>query len=221
MPLDNMSDLILWGAGGHGKVVVDIARSTGLFRSIAFLDDDRSKTGATIYGCPVLGGPEILGQLAGRCFAITIGDNRTRAHCYARARFMGLKPVALIDERAMVSPSAVIGPGTVVAPGAAIKADAVIGENCIINSLASVGHDCRLASHIHIAPGVSLGGGVTVGSYAFVATGAVALPQADIGEGAIVGAGAVVLRSAPAHSMVLGVPAKVVAPRLRAREVAG
>jgi acetyltransferase EpsM len=216
-----MSDLILWGAGGHGKVVVDIARSTGLFRSIAFLDDDRSKTGATIYGCPVLGGPESLDQFAGRCFAITIGDNRTRAHRYARARFMGLKPVALIHERATVSPSAMIGPGTVVVPGAVINADAVIGENCNINTSASVGHDCRVAGHVHIAQRVALGGGATVGSYALIAIGAVVLPQADIGEGAIVGAGAVVLRSIPAHSMVVGLPARVVAPRLRAREVAG
>lgn len=32
-------DLVIWGAGGHGKVVLDVASSTGRFERIVFLDE--------------------------------------------------------------------------------------------------------------------------------------------------------------------------------------
>jgi acetyltransferase EpsM len=216
-----MNDLLLWGAGGHGKVVVDIARSTRRFRSISFLDDDPTTAGTTFYGCPVAGGRDDLERFSGYCFAITIGDNRTRASCFRKARAQGLTPVALIHTSAVVSPSAVIGAGTVVMPGAVVNADAVVGENCIINSCAVVGHDARIADHVHFGSRAVLGGAAKIGPYAHVALGAVILPQVEIEEFAVVGAGAVLLKNAAARSTMVGVPARVMVRTLERQEEAG
>jgi acetyltransferase EpsM len=202
--------LLIWGAGGHGKVVLDVARSTELFEHILFLDDDVTRSGVSFYDCQVIGGPVELNRFIGSAFVIAVGPNRTRARCFDRACANGLQPAALIHRTAIVSPSATVGAGTVVMPGAIINAGAVIGENCIINTGAIVEHDCQVADHVHISPRVALGGGVTVGPYAHVGIGAVVLPGAIIGEEATVGAGAVVLKGAPAHSTVVGVPAKAV-----------
>ena len=34
-----MNKLIIWGASGHGKVVLDVARAQGGFTSVVFIDD--------------------------------------------------------------------------------------------------------------------------------------------------------------------------------------
>jgi acetyltransferase EpsM len=200
--------LLIWGAGGHGKVVLDIARSTGRFERVAFLDDDPARVGLTFCGCLIEGGHEELHRFPGFSFVVAVGDNRTRARCFSHALGNGLSPASLIHPTAVIAPSASIGPGTVVMPGVIVKAGAVMGEDCIINTGAIVEHDCRIDAHVHISPRVVLGGGVSVSPFAHVGIGAVVLPGAVIGEEAIVGAGAVVLKEAPARCTVLGVPAK-------------
>jgi sugar O-acyltransferase (sialic acid O-acetyltransferase NeuD family) len=200
--------LVLWGASGHGKVVLDVGRSQGSFESIVFIDDRYREIGPSFMLCPVLGGLEMLPSLRGCSFLISIGGNAQRARCHAAAISQGLAPTTLVHQTAIIAPSAVVASGTVVMPGVIINAGAVIGENCIINTGAIVEHDCRIADHVHISPRAVLGGGVSVGPFAHVGIGAVVLPGAIIGDEALVGAGAVVLREAPAHCTVVGVPAK-------------
>jgi acetyltransferase EpsM len=202
------SFLVIWGAGGHGKVILDMARITGRFERIAFLDDDGAKAGLTFCECALMGGREELHRLAGSAFVVAVGDNRSRARCFARALEAGLSPTALVHPTAVISPSARVGCGTVVMPGVIVNAGAVIGENCIINSGSIVEHDCRIQANVHISPRVVLGGGVSVGSFANIGIGAVVLPGATVGEESIVGAGAVVLKEVLARCTVVGVPAK-------------
>ena len=204
-----MNGLILWGAGGHGKMVLDCAMLSGCFSPISFLDD---KPGDWFCGHQVLGGREQLlcaAQLGFSNFLIAIGDNRVRAQCYKICREHSLRPVSVIHPSAIISPSAILSPGTVVMPRAVINAGVMIGQNCIINTGAVVEHDCRIGDHVHISPGAVLGGAVQVRNYVHIGIGAMALPGADIAEGAVVGAGALVLRTVAAGTTVIGVPAKV------------
>src|ERR1035441_7323858 len=204
-----MSGLILWGAGGHGKVVLDCAMLSSRFSPSAFLDD---AAGDTFCGHQVLGGRDQLPRAAQRgfcMFLVAIGDNRVRARCFNMCAEHGLRPTTVVHPSAIVSPSALLSPGTVVMPRVVINAGVVIGKNCIINTGAIVEHDCQIGDHVHISPGVLLGGAVRVRDYAHIGIGAIALPSADIGEGAVVGSGALVLRTVAAGTTVVGVPAKV------------
>ena len=200
--------LLLWGAGGHAKVVLDIASAMRAFTDICFVDDDPEKQGQSFRGLPIISGSRLSGWSGS--FLIAIGDNRIRAARYRAASGAGLCAATLVHPSAIVSPSAAIGEGTVVMPGAVINADARVGRNSIVNTGAIVEHDCVVGDHAHIAPRVALGGAVKVGDFALIGSGAVALPGAVIGENAIVGAGAVVLEGAPASATVAGVPARVV-----------
>ena len=200
--------LVIWGAGGHGKVVLDVARSVPSFDLIVFLDDDRSRARIPFCECMVIGGSEELERLAGTSFVIAVGDNHRRAQCFERALASGLAATALIHKTAVIAASAVIGPGTVVMPGVVVNPGSVVGANCIINSGAIVEHDCRIADHVHISPRVALGGRVSVGRFAHVGLGALVLPGGTVGEKSVVGAGAVVLSAVPHDSMVVGVAAR-------------
>lgn len=203
--------LLILGAGGHGKVVLEVARSSGAFAPIVFLDDDESRAGVPYCECPLVSLKE-LARFRGSSFVVAIGDNHQRAGCYERAMAAGLVPATLIHATAFVAPSATVGPGTVVMPGAMINPAVVIGADCIINTGAVVEHDCTVGEHAHISPRAALGGGVQVGRCARIGLGAVALPSAVVGENSVVGAGAVVLREVGAGLTVAGVPARVLSP---------
>jgi sugar O-acyltransferase (sialic acid O-acetyltransferase NeuD family) len=209
-----MSDLVLWGAGGHGKVVLDIARAMGGFKMISFLDDACEEPAHEFCGCPVFGAGRYLQLLKakGRSqYVVSIGRNEVRATCFQRAFDHGLLPATLVHPSAVISQSARLGAGTVVMAKVVINAGALIGKNCIVNTAAVVEHDCRIGDHVHLSPGVLLGGGVTVHSFAHLGIGAIALPGAEVGERAIVGAGAVVVNSVPADATVVGIPARALA----------
>lgn len=202
------NSLLIWGAGGHGKVVLDVARSTGRFERIAFLDDDCARAGLAFCNCDLIGGSEELTRLVDTEVVVAIGENHIRARCFSFVLASRHTPTTLVHCSAVVSSSARIGRGTVVMPGVIINSDTVVGENCIINSGAVIEHDCTIGNNVHISPRVALGGAVSVGPFAHVGIGAVLLPGSIVGEGSIVGAGSVVLREVPAHSTVAGVPAR-------------
>jgi sugar O-acyltransferase (sialic acid O-acetyltransferase NeuD family) len=208
-----MCDLVLWGIGGHGKVILDVARTVGKFSRVCFIDDVVNESAREFYNCRVFEASRYLQVLKGSGssrYLVAIGNNDIRAACFLRALEHGLLPARLVHPSAVISELALVGDGTAVMARSVINAAAHIGKNCIINTAAVVEHDCRIGDHVHLSPGVLLGGGVTVHSYAHVGIGAIALPGTEIGEGSIVGAGAVVLNSVPAGATVVGIPARVV-----------
>ena len=204
-------DIVLIGAGGHGKVVLDAVRLEGRHRVVGFLDAAPALHGTTVHDVPVLGGPNLLDRLVSqkvRGVIVAIGDNRTRANYAAEAEAAGLELVSAVHPRAIVAGSATVGRNVLIAAGAVVAVDAVIGDSTIINTAAVVDHECEIGRAVHVAPGVRLAGRVTVGEAAFIGIGAVVLQCLSIGERATVGAGAVVRTDVPAGVTVVGVPAR-------------
>jgi UDP-perosamine 4-acetyltransferase len=201
--------VLVLGAGGHAKVVIELLRSSG-HKVLGLLDADTQQR--CVLGAWVLGNDEMLKQQeAGevtRAF-VAIGDNHVRAHLGARLKEMGYALVNAISPYASISPSARIGEGVAVMGGAVINAEADIGDFAIVNTGAVVEHDCVLEPACHLGPRVALAGGVKVGAGAFLGVGVSVIPGVVIGSGSIVGAGAAVVSDIPAGVMAWGVPARV------------
>jgi sugar O-acyltransferase (sialic acid O-acetyltransferase NeuD family) len=121
-------------------------------------------------------------------------------------RFAG----ALIDPTAVVASSCAIGDGGFVNAACVVGAESTLHEHVLVNRAAAIGHHVEIGAFASVGPGVVVGGLVTIGSGAMLGAGAVILPQLTIGAHAVVGAGAVVVRDVPAHSKVLGNPARIV-----------
>ncbi len=201
--------VVVFGAGGHGKVALECCRSNYPNAEIVVADDREERWGSEFSGHPVIGGRATVStDFVGWSFHVAVGENRTRGALFALFKLAGLTPLTLVHPSAIVSVSAGIGAGTLVMPRVVINAGARIGEDCILNTGAIVEHDCEIGDHAHLSPGTVLGGGVHVGPFAHVGLGAVILPGAEVGEGAMVGAGAVVLRRVEAGARVVGVPAR-------------
>jgi len=205
-------DVVIVGAGGHGKVVLDILRLRGQHRVIGFLDGDVSLEGQIVCGLPVLGSVNSLSKFKSKIKGaiVAIGDNRARLTYARKLSDAGISLISAIHPAAVVGAGAVIGANVVLAAGAVIGADANVGDSSIVNTTAVVDHECVLAQGVHICPGALLAGRVRVEVGAFVGLGAKVIQCLTVGAWSIVGAGAVVLKDISEGSTAVGVPARVI-----------
>jgi UDP-perosamine 4-acetyltransferase len=205
-------DVLIIGAGGHGKVVLDILRAAGTDRPVGFLDADPALNGSTINGLPVLGQINLLPKLRqkARGAIVAIGDNRARARVGDIVSQQGWELVNAIHPRATVSATARLGKNVVVAAGAVVATDTELADHVIINTSAVVDHECRIGRAAHICPAAALAGRVTVGEMAFIGLGSRIIQCLTIGANAIIGAGAVVIEDVTELVTVVGVPARMI-----------
>jgi acetyltransferase EpsM len=198
--------MILFGAGGHAKVVLDAALVAGLEVEMV-LDDD--PPGAELFGIPVRQRNDVAPEwLARQNFLVAIGDDGIRGRLFEELKAQGGTPVNIIHPKAWISPRAETGQGVFAAALAVVNPGTRIGDNCILNTACSVDHDCHIGAHVHLCPGVHLAGQVQVGAYTMIGTGASVLPGVRIGRRCVVGAGAVVTKEVPDGRVVAGVPAR-------------
>jgi UDP-perosamine 4-acetyltransferase len=215
-------DVIIAGAGGHGRVVLDILRVAGAYNVVGFLDANQDLHNTQISGVPVLGNLNLLFKLKSKGVTgaiVAIGDNRVRAGYAQKLAAAGLTLINAIHPSAVISPTAQLGVNLVIAAGAIVCTEARIADSTIINTAAVVDHECEIGRAVHIAPGVRLAGRVWVGEGAFVGIGANVLPCLRIGEYATVGGGTLVLHDVPPSVTVVGVPGKVIKTPLAATAV--
>jgi len=206
MPTDR---LIIVGAGGHGRVVMDaVLASHQIYGEAVFADDDERMRGIEILGRPIEV-PISACVGSGMRFHTAIGSNAARRLWNDRLLQLGASPVNIAHPSARISSHAELAPGVFVAAGAVIGPLARIGRCAIINHGAVVDHDCILGDYVHVAPNATIGGSAKIGVGVLIGAGANILPGVSIGDDAIVGAGAVVIADVPARAVVGGIPAKL------------
>lgn len=201
-----MSRLAIIGAGGHAKVVIATAVSSGWSIDGVF-DDARARWDEPLLGVRITGptAPVLLDPSA--IAVLAIGDNGTRARLARAARCSFAR---VVHPTACIHESVSTGEGSVVFAGAVVQPSCRLGRHVVVNTACSIDHDCEIGDFVHVGPGAHLAGSVRVQESAFIGIGAVVVPGVTIGRGTIVGAGAAVIADLPAHVVAVGVPARVV-----------
>lgn len=197
--------LIIIGAGGHGKVIADIADKCG-YQEILFLDDDSSIKDCL--GYPVVGATADVEQYREYEIIAAIGNPYTRKNVQSMLEMKQFKVATLIHPDAVMAKDISIGAGTVVMAGAVINPSCRIGKGCIINTAASVDHDNVLDDYVHVSVGSHLAGNVSVGTYTWIGAGAVISNHISVCSKCMIGAGAVVVRDIDQAGTYIGVPAR-------------
>jgi sugar O-acyltransferase (sialic acid O-acetyltransferase NeuD family) len=196
--------LIVVGAGGHAKVVIDSAERAG--QVICGVIDDR--VGTTVFEHPYLGSLQDMPFDEQACLVIAIGSNPIRAKIACSLEGQ-VNWISVIDPHAQVSARASIQIGSVVFAGVVVQADAKIGRHVILNTQCSVDHDVEIADFCHVGPGAILTGGVVLEEGVFIGAGAVVLPGVRIGAWTTLGAGSVATRNLSSEQVYVGSPARL------------
>src|SRR3954469_2602729 len=129
-------DILIIGAGGHGKVVLEILRAARQHTPIGFLDADPALANTTLADLPVFGPLNLLPKLKGKAKAasVAIGDNRARQGYAAKLAAAGLELITAVHPSATLASTAKIGRNVVIAAGAVIGTEAIISDSAIINT---------------------------------------------------------------------------------------
>lgn len=203
--------VLLFGAGGHAKVVLDAARAANM--EVCGIVDDRP-TEAIWRGAPYLGNRQDLTTIcsthADAAWIVAIGDGTARQEIVEQLESLNVRFATIVHPSAYLGSGVVVGEGTVVMAGAILQADVHIGKHSIINTASTVDHDSRIGDYVHISPGVHLAGNVHVEESVHIGIGACSIPGIRIGRYTIVGAGTTVIHNLPPCVVAVGCPARII-----------
>jgi len=141
-------NLMILGAGRHGRVVKEVAEAMKVFDKIDFLDDDVSCELA-IGRC--IDNESFAGEYS---YAFpAFGDNGLRFKWMEKLEENLFVIPILIHPSAYISPSASVYPGTVVEAKAMINTSAVVERCCIVGLGAIINHGTFIGYACHIECG--------------------------------------------------------------------
>lgn len=212
--------VILLGAGGHAKVVLDLLRANER-TVIGVCDPNLARQNTDTWrGVSVLGDDSAIYQYAPDSVELANGmgslpGSQSRRRLHLTFSRQGYRFATLVHPSAVLGVGVTLDQGVQVMAGCVIQADTCIDEGTIINTAAQIDHDGQIGSHVHIAPGAVLSGEVTVEENAHIGPNATLIQGKRIGKGAIVGAGTTVLRDIFAYHQLTGQPPREPQPLQR------
>ena len=195
--------MIIYGAGGHAKVVYDCLISQG--DKLEGVFDDNPAT-ETFIGLKVIN-PYLPNSFINEELIISIGSNKIR---YELSRSIKHKFGTVIHKTAFIAGKYELGPGAMILAKSVIQTEVQIGKHVIINTGAIVEHDCVIEDFVHIGPGAVICGNVKIGAGALIGANATILTGLSVGKWAVIGAGSVVLKDVEDNTNVVGNPANII-----------
>jgi len=210
-----MKSILIFGAGGHAKVIVDIIEKQGKYNIAGFIDNHCSKN-TVIMGYKVIGNDsafkEIVSSYEIYGGVIGIGDNSIRSKI--RNQIIKVIPnfefINCIHPKAVVAKDVTLGDGNVVMAGAIINSSTKIKNHCILNTNSSIDHDGLMSDFSSIAPNTTVGGSVEIGDYSAIGIGANIFDSIKIGCNCVIGGGSLVCNDTKDNSIYYGSPSKFI-----------
>ena len=206
-PCFDASTLLIYGAGGHAKKIIDLVRQNCCFR-LAGVIADPAPTDPDLLGVPILGGSDILPSLWDNGWRLIVngvgGIHRPllRVEIFSRLALQRYTFPILIHQAARVSSTATLEAGVQIFDGALIGPSVKIGFGVIINTGTVVSHDCTVGDYAHLTPGVILAGRVKVGRGALIGMGVTTDIDVTIGEWARIGNGCRINADVPPRATI-------------------
>jgi sugar O-acyltransferase (sialic acid O-acetyltransferase NeuD family) len=207
--------MIIVGAGGFAKEVLEVLMENKFTENIAFYDDVTTGLNDLLYDkFKILKSETELKDyftFFGCDFTIGIGNPMLRKKMHELFIQYGGNFVSTISLSAKVGSFDVdLGEGINILSNAIISNSVKIGKGCIIYYNSIIAHDCKIGNFVEISPSARLLGKVEIGDYSEIGSNSTILPEVKIGNNVIVGAGAVVLNDLPSYSVAVGVPARII-----------
>jgi sugar O-acyltransferase (sialic acid O-acetyltransferase NeuD family) len=205
--------LCIYGAGGFGKEVFDIAvrinSENSEWDEILFLDD-ALHLGESVYLGRLFNIETVLSESDKNNIevVVAIGEPAVRRKLYQKVKKLQFNFATLVDPSSIISPSAKLGEGVIVAPYCSVSSSVEIGDNVAINTHSIIGHDIVVGEHSVLSSFVNIGGACIVGKNSYLGMGALIKEGVDVGSDSIIGMGSVVFKDIPSGVIAMGNPAR-------------
>ncbi len=228
-----MKNLLIIGAGGFGREVLMMAIDNpcygvdwvikGFLDSRSHILDDVAKDSnllpdAMAYSpekrqhynrdYPVLADPLTYQPQADDVFLCAVGAPADRRKYAEPLLAKGAQFIRLVHPLSAVSTFAEVGAGSIIGPYASMSPDSKIGCHVSVSSYTALAHDVRVDDWVEIGAHCLVAGNVSIHTGARIHPGSIITPKSSIGEHAVVAAGSVVFKQVPAHTTVMGNPAR-------------
>lgn len=207
--------MIVIGAKGFAKEVLEILIQINKLRDLVFFDDQNTDTPNLLYNkYPIIKNSKdakFYIDNIDKNFTIGIGVPSLRKKMFNKFDSLGGNLVSTISPNAIFGSHDVeIGKGSNILNGSVFSNSVKLGICCIVYYNTVITHDCVIGDFVEISPSVSILGRVYIGSYSQIGSNVTILPDVKIGRNVIIGAGSVVTKDIPDNCIAYGVPAKVV-----------
>lgn len=206
--------MLIIGAKGFAKEVLEVICQKNNDAEVAFFDDISSDVDHTLYDRYKVirnlnDAKNYFSQVDNR-FTLGIGNPVLRYKMMLKFTGIGgiftstISPFARIGRfDNSIEDGCNIMTGTVITNSITIKKGTLINLNC------TLGHDSVIGEFVEMSPGVHVSGNCTIGNYSNIGTNASILPKVTIGKNVIVAAGSVVIKDVGDNVMVAGMPAVI------------
>lgn len=165
--LDEAIRLAIVGAGGYGRLALDVLISGGFGAwIIGFYDDAHAILPGEVRGFPVLGDIGVLKSMLSVevvHVVVAITDNAVRLRIANSIRALGARFFTAVHPAAYVSGEAIVGDGSVLAAGAVAHPGATVGSHCYVGPRAVVDRDAVVGAGVWVSAGAVVGPGARVG----------------------------------------------------------
>jgi sugar O-acyltransferase (sialic acid O-acetyltransferase NeuD family) len=196
--------VIILGAGGHAKVIMDILSQKKIkILGMAALHNSKKAN----YDFKTFSDEEVIANFDSEEINLVNGlgslpnDNK-RYELSKKYLDFGFKFINIIHTSSIISKNTKILDGAQIMAGVIIGPGCKIGEGTIVNSQSSIDHDCEIENYSHICPGVVCSGNVRIGSFVHISTGVSIINNINIGDNSIIYPGVTLVKDVPKNSIV-------------------
>lgn len=210
--------MLIIGAGGFAKEVLEICRQLQNAGDIVFFDDVNIKDNDVLYNqFPIFRTHrEVIDffKKNGNHFTIGIGNPILRYKVCKKFEDWGGDLLSVVSPFARVGHfDCKIGIGCNILSNSNISNSVLLGKGCIVYYNVVITHDCEVGDFVELSPGATLLGRSRIGDFTQIGANATVLPDIEIGRNVMIGAGAVVTKNIPDNCIAAGIPAKIIRSR--------
>lgn len=203
--------MVILGASGHAKEVVEVLKLNDYSEEIVLFDDvTADENWPKLFTSYIrLRNIEELKQQFSLTphFLIGAGGVKAKRILWNKGINAAGKPASLISKNSSLG-SEKFGEGCSIMQFVFISPDVTLGKGVMVNARVNIHHDVQIGDFSEIAPNAVLLGRCKIGKNTFIGAGAIVLPDIIIGDNCTIGAGAVVTKDVSDNTTVKGNPAK-------------
>ena len=202
-----MNDLLIIGAGGFGREVLQWVKVINKIKLTWNIDDNLNALDNLECDYKVVGTINDWKPKENERFVMAIAHPKTKQIIANCMKSKGAVFTSLIHPTAYISDLAEIGEGLVMYPHSLITVNTKIGDFVTMLSFDEVGHDAVIGDYCTISSYCDITGGVKLGERVFLGSHTTIIPKRKIGDDVYIGAGSVVVSNLKNSVHVFGNPA--------------